>query len=72
MDGCYVTPDNSEYTFYTLHLYLNDSTEGKIGGGATTFRTCIAQFPLPSPFSFPFSAAFQVAKIWSRIHTYLF
>lgn len=39
MDGCYETPDLSEHSFYTLHLYLNDSTQGKIGGGATTFRT---------------------------------
>lgn len=38
MDGCYVTPDCSEYTFYTLHLYLNDTVQDKIGGGATTFR----------------------------------
>lgn len=48
MDGCYVTPDNSEYTFYTLHLYLNDSTQGKIGGGATTFRTYLFLFALHS------------------------
>ncbi len=44
MDGCYVTPDQSEYSFYTLHLYLNDSTQDKIGGGATTFRMYLCLF----------------------------
>ena len=41
-DGSYVTPDGSEISFYTLHLYLNesdpDSTEGKLEGGATVFH----------------------------------
>ena len=43
MDGSFVTPDTSEYSFYTLHLYLNDpsneSPEGKLEGGATTFHS---------------------------------
>ena len=37
MDGSYVTPSGEEISFYTLHLYLNDSKDDKIGGGATTF-----------------------------------
>ncbi|KAI9846009.1 MAG: hypothetical protein M1837_004415 [Sclerophora amabilis] len=50
-DGPYETPDRKERTFYTLHLYLNDSvqlgeTEGgsskeaaePLKGGATTFH----------------------------------
>jgi hypothetical protein len=40
-DGTYETPDRTERSYYTLHLYLNDP-EGKDGqeplvGGATTF-----------------------------------
>ena len=41
-DGSYVTPDGSEISFYTLHLYLNESDpgskEGKLEGGATVFH----------------------------------
>ena len=37
MDGTYVTPSGEEMSFYTLHLYLNDSIDDKIGGGATSF-----------------------------------
>jgi hypothetical protein len=40
-DGTYETPDRTERSYFTLHLYLNDA-EGKDGqeplvGGATTF-----------------------------------
>jgi hypothetical protein len=40
-DGMYETPDNRERTYFTLHLYLND-TDNQPGnepleGGATTF-----------------------------------
>jgi hypothetical protein len=40
-DGTYETPDRTERSYFTLHLYLNDPT-GKDGqepleGGATTF-----------------------------------
>jgi hypothetical protein len=40
-DGTYETPDGTERSYFTLHLYLNDA-EGKNGeqqlkGGATTF-----------------------------------
>jgi hypothetical protein len=40
-DGTYETPDRTERSYFTLHLYLNDA-EGKNGtrqleGGATTF-----------------------------------
>ena len=42
-DGAYATPDNEEITFYTLHLYLNesspDSEDGPLEGGATTFHS---------------------------------
>ncbi|CAD6567101.1 MAG: hypothetical protein ASARMPREDX12_005317 [Alectoria sarmentosa] len=39
-DGCYVTPEGQEISFYTLHLYLNESTpENKLEGGATTFHS---------------------------------
>lgn len=39
-DGCYVTPDGKEISFYTLHLYLNESTPtNKLQGGATTFHS---------------------------------
>ena len=34
-DGAYVTPDRTERSHYTLHLYLNESEELK--GGATEF-----------------------------------
>jgi hypothetical protein len=40
-DGEYITPDRSERSYYTLHVYLNDAKtqpEGKtLKGGATTF-----------------------------------
>lgn len=43
MDGCYATEGNEEISFYTLHLYLNesspDSEEGVLEGGATTFHS---------------------------------
>ena len=42
-DGAYATPGNEEITFYTLHLYLNesspDSPDGPLEGGATTFHS---------------------------------
>jgi hypothetical protein len=54
-DGTYITPDGRERTFYTLHLYLNDSVNANpasttekeaapfpellIKGGATTFHS---------------------------------
>ena len=42
-DGSYATPGDEEITFYTLHLYLNesspDSEEGPLEGGATTFHS---------------------------------
>ena len=42
MDGAYATEDNEEVSFYTLHLYLNESRpespEGLLEGGATTFH----------------------------------
>jgi hypothetical protein len=38
----YITPDMKERSFYTLHLYLNESDanapEGPLEGGATTFH----------------------------------
>ena len=42
-DGTYETPDRTERSYFTLHLYLNDP-EGKNGeeplkGGATTFHS---------------------------------
>ena len=41
-DGVYLTPDGSERSYYTLHLYLNesdpDTEEGKLEGGATVFH----------------------------------
>jgi hypothetical protein len=42
-DGTYETPDATERSYFTLHLYLNDA-EGKTGeeplvGGATTFHS---------------------------------
>lgn len=40
-DGAYETPDGSERSYFTLHLYLNDAIDknGKqiLEGGATTF-----------------------------------
>jgi hypothetical protein len=40
-DGAYRTPDGKEVSFYTLHLYLNDSVDagGDLKGGATTFHS---------------------------------
>ncbi|KAL8675373.1 MAG: hypothetical protein Q9168_000204 [Polycauliona sp. 1 TL-2023] len=42
-DGVYVTPDGSERSQYTLHLYLNDSDDATSGvqmeGGATRFHS---------------------------------
>ena len=39
-DGSYVTPDGKEMSFYTLHLYLNESTPAnQLDGGATTFHS---------------------------------
>ena len=35
-DGCYETPDGTERSYFTLHLYLNDA-EGQLQGGATSF-----------------------------------
>jgi hypothetical protein len=40
-DGTYETPDRTERSYFTLHLYLNDavlkSGEKQLEGGATTF-----------------------------------
>jgi len=40
-DGMYETPDKRERTYFTLHLYLNDSDNQpkaeSLEGGATTF-----------------------------------
>lgn len=39
-DSCYTTPDGKEISFFTLHLYLNESTPAnKLTGGATTFHS---------------------------------
>lgn len=39
-DGMYTRPDDSESSFYTLHLYLNEADEqNKLVGGATTFHS---------------------------------
>ncbi|KAI9648989.1 hypothetical protein NHQ30_001555 [Ciborinia camelliae] len=53
-DGCYETPDGSERSFFTIHLYLNDSAQelekdpntskfskdsNMLRGGATTFHS---------------------------------
>ena len=42
-DGAYETPDRSERSYYTLHLYLNESDpdgpDGELRGGATTFHS---------------------------------
>lgn len=42
-DGMYITPNGLERSFYTLHLYLNESNphapEGPLQGGATTFHS---------------------------------
>ena len=37
-DGAYETPDRSERSYFTLHLYLNDAGE-QLKGGATTFHS---------------------------------
>ena len=41
-DGAYETPDMTERSYYTLHLYLNESDpdgpQGELIGGATTFH----------------------------------
>ena len=35
-----MTPDGKETSFFTLHLYLNESTPAnKLEGGATTFHS---------------------------------
>jgi hypothetical protein len=41
LDGQYTTPDGKESSFYTLHLYLNDSVAcgGDLEGGATSFHS---------------------------------
>lgn len=43
MDGTFATPDNLEKSYFTLHLYLNesdpDAPEGPLEGGATTFHS---------------------------------
>lgn len=40
-DGAYETPDGTERSYFTLHLYLNDAVEKhgvrQLEGGATTF-----------------------------------
>ena len=42
-DGSFRVPGGDEGSLYTLHLYLNrvgdDSKEGKLEGGATTFHS---------------------------------
>ena len=39
-DGCFVTPDGKEISYYTIHLYLNGPTAAnKLQGGATTFHS---------------------------------
>jgi hypothetical protein len=43
-DGTYETPDRKERSYFTLHLYLNDTAAGEDGrealeGGATTFHS---------------------------------
>lgn len=42
-DGSYVTPDGSEISYYTLHLYLSEPEAGlqgeKTDGGATRFHS---------------------------------
>ncbi|KAF2112014.1 oxidoreductase domain-containing protein [Lophiotrema nucula] len=37
-DGTYETPDKSERSYFTLHLYLNEAGE-QLKGGATTFHS---------------------------------
>ncbi|MCJ1430328.1 hypothetical protein MMC29_008246, partial [Sticta canariensis] len=43
VDGTFATPDNQEKSFFTLHLYLNESdpnaSENPLEGGATTFHS---------------------------------
>jgi hypothetical protein len=39
-DGIYETPDGSERSYYTVHLYLNESTKSEpLKGGATRFHS---------------------------------
>lgn len=39
-DMCYKTPDGKEISFFTLHLYLNESNpNNKLEGGATIFHS---------------------------------
>ena len=39
-DGCYVTPDGLERSYFTLHLYLNeDGPDNRLVGGATAFHS---------------------------------
>lgn len=39
-DGTYVTPNGQEYSFFTLHLYLNEADDNnKLRGGATRFHS---------------------------------
>jgi len=40
-DGAYTTPSGDQRSFYTLHLYLNDSigSGGDLKGGATAFHS---------------------------------
>jgi len=43
-DGTYETPDRKERSYFTLHLYLNDTVgedgqEVLLEGGATTFHS---------------------------------
>ena len=42
-DGAYETPDKTELSFYTLHLYLNESDPvgpgGELVGGSTAFHS---------------------------------
>jgi len=39
-DGSFATKGNEEISFYTLHLYLNESSpDSRLEGGATTFHS---------------------------------
>jgi 2OG-Fe(II) oxygenase superfamily len=44
-DGTYITPDRRERTFYTLHLYLNDSVSANPASAATSTSGEAAPFP---------------------------
>jgi len=44
-DGTYITPDRRERTFYTLHLYLNDSVNANPTSAATSTSEEAAPFP---------------------------